>query len=164
MKFISDSPSEGQHKVVREPMPAMQAPSITHSMTPRQTAVHRESSLPRNAWLARLCRAAFGFACAAAFSLSATAQTSQPREQPVLRIETGMHTGVVWGISVDNANRYLVTASHDKTLRVWDLATLLQEPGHPASLLRTVRRHGSGKQTPFVALSDGRPGGATIAA
>jgi len=42
-------------------------------------------------------------------------------KEPVLRIETGMHTAVVAGISLDRTNRFLATASYDKTARVWDL-------------------------------------------
>ncbi len=42
---------------------------------------------------------------------------------PVFRIETGMHTSPSRHISVDAANRYAVTGSDDKTLRVWDVAT-----------------------------------------
>ena len=55
----------------------------------------------------------------------------QPPEAPMPRIETGMHTAVINRIGVDAANRYLVTASDDKTLRVWELAT--------GGLLKTLR-------------------------
>jgi WD40 repeat protein len=60
------------------------------------------------------------------------AQTnSQPSPQPILRIETGMHTVNVIRVRVDAAGRYLVTGSEDKTVRVWELAT--------GRLLRTLR-------------------------
>jgi hypothetical protein len=36
---------------------------------------------------------------------------------PFLRLETGMHTAAIKRISVDAAERYVVTASHDKTAR-----------------------------------------------
>jgi WD40 repeat protein len=42
---------------------------------------------------------------------------------PFLRIETGMHTAPIMRIDVDAKERYLVTASHDKTVRVWDLTS-----------------------------------------
>jgi WD40 repeat protein len=44
------------------------------------------------------------------------------------RIETGAHAGIVYGIDVDAAERLLVSASVDKTARVWDLqsGTLLK--------------------------------------
>ena len=51
--------------------------------------------------------------------------------QPILRVETGMHTAKINRIGVDAAGRYLVTASDDKTVRVWEVAT--------GRLLRTLR-------------------------
>jgi WD40 repeat protein len=66
---------------------------------------------------------------------SVSAQTAppaaQPPAQPILRIETGMHTVTIRRIGVDAAGRYLVTGSNDKTVRVWELAT--------GRLLRTLR-------------------------
>ena len=47
---------------------------------------------------------------------------SWPPRQPIPRLETGMHTGPIWRLSVDAQERFLVTASKDKTARVWDLA------------------------------------------
>jgi WD40 repeat protein len=41
--------------------------------------------------------------------------------KPYLRIETGGHAGQVNRIAVDAAQRFLVSASNDKTARVWDL-------------------------------------------
>jgi len=81
------------------------------------------------------------------------AQTdSQPSSQPILRIETGMHTATVNGMDIDAAERYLVTGSDDKTARVWELAT--------GRLLRTLRPpagNDSGGQISAVAISpDGR--------
>jgi len=58
-------------------------------------------------------------------------QANEPSTAPILRIETGMHTGVIKRIGVDTAERFLVTASHDKTLRLWDLKT--------GNLLQTYR-------------------------
>ncbi len=34
-----------------------------------------------------------------------------------------MHTSAIIRIGIDAANRYLVTSSEDKTVRVWELAT-----------------------------------------
>ena len=86
----------------------------------------------------------------------ARAQGSEPSREPVLRVETGMHTAVIHRIGVDAANRYLVTASDDKTVRVWEL---------PAGrLLRVIRVPlGAGNEGKLyaVALS---PDGSTIAA
>src|SRR5262249_22978933 len=41
--------------------------------------------------------------------------------KPYLRIETGAHAGSVSSIDVDAAESFLVSASTDKTARVWDL-------------------------------------------
>lgn len=45
-----------------------------------------------------------------------------PRD-PILRIETGMHTTKIERIGVDAAGRWLLTASEDKTARLWELQT-----------------------------------------
>lgn len=61
----------------------------------------------------------------------ARAQTSEPPPEPILRIETGMHSAMIRRIGVDAANRFLVTASDDKTVRVWELSS--------GRLLRIIR-------------------------
>ncbi len=48
---------------------------------------------------------------------------SQRTAEPVLRLETGMHQSVIRRLDVDPARNLLVTASDDKTARVWDLDT-----------------------------------------
>ena len=50
------------------------------------------------------------------------AATGQPPTAPILRLETGMHTAPIMRIDVDARGRWLLTASTDKTLRLWDLA------------------------------------------
>ena len=57
----------------------------------------------------------------ALLSLVVSVHAGEPPREPFLRIETGLHTAPIRRISVDAAERYLVTASHDKTARVWDL-------------------------------------------
>ena len=52
-------------------------------------------------------------------------------DDAVLRIETGMHTAMIRRIGVDARNRFLVTGSDDKTVRVWDLKD--------GTLLKTIR-------------------------
>jgi WD40 repeat protein len=47
----------------------------------------------------------------------------QPSRNPILAIDSGMHTAPLWRISIDAANRYLVTGSWDKTVGVWDIKT-----------------------------------------
>lgn len=54
-----------------------------------------------------------------------------PPTDPIMRIETGMHTAPIVKIATDSAGRFLVTGSADKTVRVWDPAT--------GNLLRTLR-------------------------
>ncbi|HUD88585.1 MAG TPA: caspase family protein [Xanthobacteraceae bacterium] len=54
-----------------------------------------------------------------------------PSQDPALRIETGMHVGPIFRLSVDQACRIAVTGSLDKTIRVWSLPD--------ARLLRTLR-------------------------
>jgi len=57
-------------------------------------------------------------------------QTTQPAkthaglpEEPILRVETGMHTARIKRIGVDAAETTLATCSYDKTVRIWDLTT-----------------------------------------
>ena len=81
---------------------------------------------------------------------------ADPSTTPMLRLETGMHTASIRRIGVDAAQRYLVPGSHDKTVRVWELAS--------GSLLRTLRLPiGVGDEGKIyaVALS---PDGSTVAA
>lgn len=49
------------------------------------------------------------------------ATAAEPQKEPILRLETGMHAGNIKRIGVDAANRWLVTASEDKTVRLWEL-------------------------------------------
>lgn len=48
---------------------------------------------------------------------------AEPPTNPILRIETGMHTAQIKRISVDAAERFLLTAADNKTLSLWELAT-----------------------------------------
>ena len=86
------------------------------------------------------------------------AQTQSPADYPttpILRPETGMHTAPVNRIDVDREERFLVSGSHDKTARVWDLAS--------GRLLRTLRvplGEGDLGKVYAVAIS---PDGSTVA-
>jgi hypothetical protein len=98
----------------------------------------------------------------ALFLLAITAPTAHaddtpagPPSTPILRIETGMHTAAIQAISVDAANRYLVTGSYDKTVRVWDAKT-----GEPLQVLRPPIDSSSDGQIYAVAIS---PDGSAIA-
>ena len=84
------------------------------------------------------------------------ASTSDSQREPTLRIETGTHTAAVAGIATDAENNYLVTASEDKTIRVWNLPS-----GRPMRVIRPeIGEDDEGKLT-AVAVS---PNGRTIVA
>ncbi|MFL6208078.1 MAG: WD40 repeat domain-containing protein [Pyrinomonadaceae bacterium] len=85
----------------------------------------------------------------------AMVQEREPSREPILRIETGMHTALIWRTSVDAANRYLVTASEDKTVRVWELAS-----GRLLRVIRVPIDAGNGGKLAAIAIS---PDGNTIA-
>ena len=51
-------------------------------------------------------------------------------ERPVLAIDPGMHTGVIWAQAVDAGGRFAVTGSDDRTVRIWSIAD--------GKLLRTI--------------------------
>lgn len=78
-----------------------------------------------------------------------------PPGRPFLRLESGGHTAVIRRIAVDAAGRYLVSASEDKTARVWDAAT-----GELLQILRPPLDNGHEGKLYAVALS---PDGATVA-
>jgi hypothetical protein len=51
-------------------------------------------------------------------------------DRPVLAIDPGLHTGVIWTQAVDSGGRFAVTGSDDRTLRIWSIAD--------GKLLRTI--------------------------
>jgi WD40 repeat protein len=67
-----------------------------------------------------------------------------------------MHTATIWRIAADRAGRWVVTASLDKTARVWDLAN----GGRLAAVLRVPVGEGNEGMLYAVALS---PDGALVA-
>jgi WD40 repeat protein len=80
---------------------------------------------------------------------------NEPSREPILRIETGMHTGIISQIGVDARNRFLVTGSEDKTVRVWELPS-----GRPLRTIRVPSDTGFDGRLYSVAIS---PDGMTIA-
>lgn len=86
---------------------------------------------------------------------TALSQSEEPSSKPILRIETGMHTAVIGHIGVDAENRYLVTGSTDKTVRLWELST-----GRLIRVLRPAIGEGNEGRIDAVAIS---PDGKTIA-
>ena len=85
-----------------------------------------------------------------------TALAADPTSVPLLRLETGMHTAMIRRIATDAAGRYAVSASDDKTARVWELAT-----GRLVQVLRPPQDVGDEGKLYAVALS---PDGTTVAA
>ena len=68
----------------------------------------------------------------AAGSASGAAEgTTGLHDRPVLVVDPGMHTASIRDADVDRAGRWLVTGSHDKTVRLWSLDS--------AQLKRTIR-------------------------
>jgi hypothetical protein len=59
-----------------------------------------------------------GLACA---GLTTALAAEGPPGEPILRLETGIHTALIRRIGVDAAGRMLLTASDDKTARLWSL-------------------------------------------
>lgn len=78
-----------------------------------------------------------------------------PSEEPILRIEIGMHTAEISKIDIDTENRYLITASYDKTVRVWELPS-----GRLITTLRTPIGWGDEGKIYSIAIS---PDAKTIA-
>src|SRR5262245_47886531 len=88
------------------------------------------------------------------FAPEALAQPS-PSTQPFPRLEAGMHTGPIRRIAVDAKERLLVTASYDKSARVWELAS-----GKLLNILRPPLGADQEGRLYAVAIS---PDGSTIA-
>ncbi|MCP4657091.1 MAG: hypothetical protein GY856_16910, partial [bacterium] len=109
------------------------------------------------AWRPRL--AVLGLAAAVLVAVGYFVLRNPPPRLPpgaVLRIETGMHTAMIRRIGVDAGERFLVTGSLDKTVRVWDL-----DDGGPLGILRPPIGEGNEGKIYAVALS---PDGETVAA
>ncbi len=77
---------------------------------------------------------------------------AQSTDRPTLRVESGTHTASIGRLGADGSGRLLVTASSDKTARVWDAAT-----GALLSVLRPPIGPGNEGMLYAAALSpDGR--------
>ena len=71
--------------------------------------------------------------------------SSEIPNEPILRMEMGMHSAWITCMAVDPQNRFIVTGSQDKTLRLWDLSTgrlirILRPPigGDPIGMINDV--------------------------
>ena len=87
--------------------------------------------------------------------LRAISQNQNLPIEPVLRIETGQHGAHIFHIDTDAANRFAVTASPDKTVRVWSLPD-----GRQLRILRLPLDFGDIGKAYGVAIS---PDGSTVA-
>jgi len=86
----------------------------------------------------------------------AVSWAAEPPKEPLLRIETGMHTSMIRRIVVDAGNDRVITAADDKTIRVW------QMPG--PRLIATLRVPlGAGHEGRLLGLALS-PDGRTVAA
>jgi len=89
------------------------------------------------------------------FCYMSPAYAAEPSLAPILRIDPGEHTATIKRIAADDLRRYLVTASDDKTARVWSLAD-----GRLLNILRVPIGNGNEGKLYAVAIS---PSGQTIA-
>jgi WD40 repeat protein len=88
------------------------------------------------------------FAVLADCPAPAQQQADAPPTEPILRLNTTAHTARLWRIATDRENRYAVTASDDKTARVWSLAD-----GRLLSVLRVPIGEGEAGSLRAVAMT-----------
>src|SRR5687768_5809260 len=81
--------------------------------------------------VSRQVRRAIGMLLYGLLTAVALAACAHYPTEPLLRLETSMHTAPIRRMDVDQAERFLVTGSYDKTVRIWELKT--------GRLMRTLR-------------------------
>ena len=86
-----------------------------------------------------------------ALLLHGAAWADEPPTKSILRIETGMHAGVLKDLAVDKAETFFATCGLDGTLRLWDLASgqlqkTLRVPYGPNCALYSLSISPDGKQ------------------
>ena len=98
-----------------------------------------------------------GVAAALVFSfVTGAVAGAEPPTQPILRIETTMHSALVRRLAVDPGRNRLISAGDDKTIRIWQLPR-----GRLVRVLRLPIGHGYEGRIYALAVS---PDGRTIAA
>lgn len=80
--------------------------------------------------------------------LSAVVLAAEPSTRPMLRIEPQLHFAPIKRMDVDAAERFVVTASDDKTARVWEVKT-----GELLQVLRPPMGEGNEGKLYAVAIS-----------
>lgn len=107
--------------------------------------------------LERLAACVGRLLCAwALFVVGGAALAAGPTAEPLLRLETRMHTAPIKCIATDAAGRWAVTASDDKTARVWEVTS-----GRQVAVLRPPQDAGNEGKLYAVAMS---PDGGVVAA
>ena len=96
-----------------------------------------------------------GFLSGAILLAALQCLAAEPTTRPLPRLETGMHTASIRRIATDAAGRLAVTASDDKTVRVWEVAS-----GRQLVVLRPPQDVGNEGKLNAVELS---PDGAVVA-
>jgi len=107
--------------------------------------------------IARAALVAIGAVAGVTASNGSHAQSAEPPQQPVMRIEAGGHTAPIRRLAVDATGDILASVSDDKTLRLWNL---------PEGTLRLVIRPpiGPGAEGELAAVAMAPDGGRVIAA
>lgn len=95
------------------------------------------------------------FACLFIMRTSNCVIASEPPKEAILRIETGMHMAMIKQIAIDESGQLLVTASDDKTVRIWELPS-----GRLARIIRPPIGEGNEGKLFSVAIN---PDGKTVA-
>ena len=118
---------------------------------------HQAGMIDGKAWCARLSQALALVAALFSQLDAGYAQQSAPElpTEPILRIEAGQHVAQITRIETDAANKFAVTASYDKTVRVWSLPD-----GKLQRVVRLPIDYGDNGKAYAVAIS---PDGSTIA-
>lgn len=98
----------------------------------------------------------WGFVLALGVGVASQSVAAEPTTNPLLRVEAGMHTTMIRRLVVDAPRNRLITASDDKTVRVWQMPE-----ARLVSVLRVPMDQGHEGQLFGLAVS---PDGRTVAA